>query len=62
MGPSEFYSLKTVLQIRVTAFKTYNFLYYVNNFLLRGVNDTAELDSADSAVSMTPQSLTQQCQ
>ena len=62
MGPSEFYLLKTVLQIRVTAFKTYNFLYYVNNFLLRGVNDTAELDSADSAVSMTPQSLTQQCQ
>ena len=50
------------MQIRETAFKTYNFLYYVNNFLLRGVNDTAELDSADSAVSMTPQSLTQQCQ
>ena len=48
MGPSEFYLLKTVLQIRVTAFKTYNFLYYVNNFLLRGVNDTAELTNTNT--------------
>ena len=36
------------MQIRETAFKTYNFLYYVNNFLLRGVNDTAELTNTNT--------------